>query len=74
MPWADAVLNPVNIRWSVGGDRYSLRDSDTRVLFVDDTFAPMVPALRERAPDLTTVVLHAATDRAARRVRWPTRT
>ncbi|ODU07475.1 MAG: fatty-acid--CoA ligase [Pseudonocardia sp. SCN 72-86] len=58
VPWADAVLNPVNIRWSPAEIAYSLRDSDTRVLLVDDMFAPMVPALREGAPDLD-VVIHA---------------
>ncbi len=56
VPWADAVLNPVNVRWSPAEIAYSLRDSDTRVLFVDDTFAPAVPALRAEHPDLTTVV------------------
>ena len=47
VPWAGAALNPVNIRWSVAEIAYSLVDSDTRVLFVDDAFAPMIPALRE---------------------------
>ena len=51
LPWAGAVVNPVNIRWSRS------RRSPTRwstatpgVLFVDDTFAPMVDALRRRVP------------------------
>ncbi|GAA1835441.1 long-chain fatty acid--CoA ligase [Pseudonocardia ailaonensis] len=56
VPWADAVLNPVNIRWSPVEIAYSLRDSGTRVLLVDDAFAPMIPALREAAPDLGTVI------------------
>jgi acyl-CoA synthetase (AMP-forming)/AMP-acid ligase II len=56
VPWADAVLNPVNVRWSVPEIAYSLRDSDSRVLLVDDTFAPMLPALREAVPDLATVI------------------
>ena len=56
VPWADAVLNPVNIRWSPVEIAYSLRDSDTHVLLVDDTFAPLIPALREAAPDLRTVI------------------
>ncbi|MCY1557411.1 Long-chain-fatty-acid--CoA ligase [compost metagenome] len=38
VPWADAVLNPVNIRWSAAEIIYSFDDSDTRVLIVDDTF------------------------------------
>jgi len=35
---------------------YSLADCDTRVLLVDDAFAPVIGELRERAPDLATVI------------------
>ncbi|WBQ03384.1 AMP-binding protein [Kribbella sp. CA-293567] len=56
VPWANAVLNPVNIRWSLAEIAYSLADCDTRVLFVDDAFAPMLPALRTAVPNLTTVI------------------
>jgi acyl-CoA synthetase (AMP-forming)/AMP-acid ligase II len=56
VPWADAVLNPVNVRWSAAEVAYSLRDSDSRVLLADDTFAPMMPALREACPGLATVI------------------
>jgi acyl-CoA synthetase (AMP-forming)/AMP-acid ligase II len=56
VPWADATVNPVNVRWSSAEIAYSLVDCDTRVLFVDDAFAPMVPALREEAPNLQTVI------------------
>jgi len=56
VPWANAVLNPVNSRWSAAEIGYSLRDSQTRVLLVDDVFAPMLPALREAVPDLATVI------------------
>ena len=56
VPWADAVLNPVNIRWSPAEIAYSLRDSDTRILLIDDAFAPMLPALRAAAPELATVI------------------
>ncbi|UMA66220.1 long-chain fatty acid--CoA ligase [Roseivivax marinus] len=44
--WAGGVLNPVNIRWSAAEIAYSLDDSETRILFVDDTFAPLVEELR----------------------------
>jgi acyl-CoA synthetase (AMP-forming)/AMP-acid ligase II len=53
VPWADAVLNPVNIRWSPAEIAYSLRDSDSRVLLVDDTFAGVVAEL---LPSLDTVI------------------
>lgn len=56
VPWADAVLNPVNIRWSPAEIAYSINDSDTRVLLVDDAFAPMVPTLHAQCERLTTVV------------------
>jgi long-chain acyl-CoA synthetase len=54
--WAGAVINPVNIRWSPAEIAYSLDDCDTRVLIVDDTFAPMVPGLREASKSLATVI------------------
>ncbi|MCR6486284.1 long-chain fatty acid--CoA ligase [Amycolatopsis sp. OK19-0408] len=52
VPWANAVLNPVNIRWSPAEIAYSLTESDTRVLLVDDAFAAMVPKLG----DIATVI------------------
>jgi acyl-CoA synthetase (AMP-forming)/AMP-acid ligase II len=56
VPWIGAALNPVNIRWSPVEISYSLAESDTRVLFVDDAFAAMIPALREQFAGLTTVI------------------
>jgi acyl-CoA synthetase (AMP-forming)/AMP-acid ligase II len=56
VPWAGAVVNPVNIRWSPAEIVYSLRDSGTTVLLVDDAFAPMVPALTAEVEALTAVV------------------
>jgi acyl-CoA synthetase (AMP-forming)/AMP-acid ligase II len=54
--WAGGVVNPINIRWSAAEIAYSLEDSGTEVLLVDDMFLPLVPAVREGAPVLTTVV------------------
>jgi acyl-CoA synthetase (AMP-forming)/AMP-acid ligase II len=56
VPWADAVLNPINTRWSDQEVAYCLNDSDSRVLLVDDALAPMVPALREQCAHLETVI------------------
>ncbi|HZQ85400.1 MAG TPA: long-chain fatty acid--CoA ligase [Acidimicrobiales bacterium] len=56
IPWANGVLNPVNIRWSAPEIVYSLVESDTAILFVDDAFAAAVPAIRDGHPGLTTVV------------------
>ncbi|AHH18637.1 putative fatty-acid--CoA ligase [Nocardia nova SH22a] len=54
--WIGAVVNPVNIRWSAAEIVYSLEDSDTRVLLVDDAFAKIVPALRDQCPGLATII------------------
>ncbi len=54
--WAGGVVNPVNIRWNPKEVAYSLDDCDTRVLIVDDTFAPMVGALRGLSKSLATVI------------------
>ena len=56
VPWADAVINPVNTRWSAAEIACSLDDCDTRVLLVDDHFAPMVADLRARSRSLATLV------------------
>jgi acyl-CoA synthetase (AMP-forming)/AMP-acid ligase II len=56
VPWAGAVLVPVNIRWSASEIGYALADSGARVLLVDDAFAAMLPQLRERYDALATVI------------------
>jgi acyl-CoA synthetase (AMP-forming)/AMP-acid ligase II len=56
VPWADAVVVPANTRWSAPEIAFSLVDSDTAVLVVDDSFAPMVESLRAEAPVLRTVI------------------
>jgi len=55
-PWADAVVNPVNIRWSPAEIGYSLADSQTRMLLLDDAFVGLVPAIRQQYAGLDTVV------------------
>ncbi|MFE3000990.1 long-chain fatty acid--CoA ligase [Nocardia sp. NPDC059246] len=56
VPWANAVLNPVNTRWSPAEIAYSLQDSSTRVLLMDDTFTAMLPAIRAAYDGLETVI------------------
>ncbi|MFE3060400.1 long-chain fatty acid--CoA ligase [Nocardia sp. NPDC059239] len=56
VPWADAVVNPVNVRWSTAEIVYSFVDSGTTVLFIDDTFAPLLPAIRQQYRGLIAVV------------------
>ena len=56
VPWIGAVVNPVNIRWSPAEIAYSLLDSQTRVLLVDDAFAPALPAIKAQYGGLETIV------------------
>jgi len=44
--WIGAASNPVNIRLAPPEIAYTLDNSASAVLFVDDTFAKMLPALR----------------------------
>ena len=45
--WAGAAVVPMNTRWSAPENAYALKDAGARVLFVDDAFAPMLPAMTE---------------------------
>ncbi len=44
--WAGAALNPVNIRLAAPEIAYTLDDSASRILLVDDTFSKILPGLR----------------------------
>lgn len=41
VPWMGGVLVPLNIRWSLKENAYSIEDSGSTVLFVDDAFLEM---------------------------------
>lgn len=56
VPWGGGVLNPCNIRWSAAEIAYSLNDSGSTILLVDDMFVPMVSQLRHEAGILREVV------------------
>ena len=56
VPWAGGVVNPVNTRWSVREIAFSLVDSGTRILFVDDAFAGALPELSREGDPLAWVV------------------
>lgn len=56
VPWADAVLNPVNVRWSPAEIAYALEESRTTTLFVDDSFVATIPAVRAAGAEISTVV------------------
>ena len=54
--WAGGCVVPMNARWTAAENAYSLRDSGAEILFVDSTFAPLLPAIREETPDLKHVI------------------
>ncbi|MFV0934178.1 long-chain-fatty-acid--CoA ligase [Pseudomonas jessenii] len=56
VPWADAVLNPVNIRWTAAEIIYSLDDSETSVLIVDETFKELGSKVANAAKTVGTVI------------------
>jgi acyl-CoA synthetase (AMP-forming)/AMP-acid ligase II len=56
VPWAGAVLVPLNIRWSPAEDVYAINDSGAKVLLVDDAFAAMLGAIREKIPSVQAVI------------------
>lgn len=53
--WLGAVVNPINIRWSAQEIAYSLDDSSTALLFVDDGYAHLGPELEILSASLKAV-------------------
>ena len=56
VPWGGGVLNPCNTRWSAAEILYSLDDSGSTILLVDETFRPLVEQLRRDSRALREVV------------------
>ncbi|MBB3013250.1 long-chain-fatty-acid--CoA ligase [Cupriavidus alkaliphilus] len=56
VPWAGAVLNPVNFRWSAAEILYSLNDSASSVLIVDDPFTAVARQVAADCPTLRHVI------------------
>ncbi|MEL6258186.1 MAG: long-chain-fatty-acid--CoA ligase [Pseudomonadota bacterium] len=54
--WAGGVVVPMNVRWSAAENAYSLNDAGAEILFIDQAFAPMLPAFRETVPNLKHVI------------------
>ena len=54
VPWAGGVVNPCNIRWSPAEIVYSLDDSGSTILLVDDAFLPLVQKLRAETQSVKT--------------------
>jgi hypothetical protein len=43
----------VNIRWNATEIGFTLRDSGSRMLLVDDSYVPLVPRLRAECPEIS---------------------
>jgi acyl-CoA synthetase (AMP-forming)/AMP-acid ligase II len=56
VPWAGAVVVPLNTRWSEAELAYALNDCGGVMLFVDDAFLNCVAPLREQVGSLRAVV------------------
>ena len=54
--WADGVVVPMNIRWSVAENLYSIEDSTPEVLLVDDIFLPHARAICEQTDQIKHVI------------------
>jgi acyl-CoA synthetase (AMP-forming)/AMP-acid ligase II len=56
VPWAGGVVTPLNTRWSAAEILYALDDSQTSVILVDATFAPLITSLNDRVSGLKAVI------------------
>ncbi|KXX58934.1 long-chain-fatty-acid--CoA ligase [Rhodococcus sp. LB1] len=56
VPWAGAVLAPLNIRWAAPENLFALNDFRAKVLLVDDEFLDQATELHRNCPDLTTLI------------------
>lgn len=50
--WADAVVVPMNTRWSVAEHIYSIEDAGASLLFIDDAFLAAGIAVRDACPQI----------------------
>lgn len=56
VPWGGGVLNPCNTRWSAAEIVYSLNDSESTILLVDETFRAMAEGFRAQVATVREVV------------------
>lgn len=56
VPWGGGVLNPCNIRWSANEIVYSLDDSGSTILIVDEYFSPLAQQIRGQSAALREVI------------------
>jgi acyl-CoA synthetase (AMP-forming)/AMP-acid ligase II len=56
IPWIGGVVVPLNTRWSLKENVYSLDNSESSVLFVDDAFLEMGKALAEQCEQIRLII------------------
>lgn len=56
VPWGGGAVVPLNTRWSVKENAYSLKDSGTKILLVDDAFLPQVEGLKKEDISVETYI------------------
>ena len=56
VPWAGAAVNPINIRLAPPEIAFTLNDSGSKILFIDDTFSALLPILRPQLESIKHVV------------------
>jgi acyl-CoA synthetase (AMP-forming)/AMP-acid ligase II len=56
VPWAGAVVVPLNTRWSPPENIYAINDSGASVLLVDDTFAALATSIRAEIASVIAVI------------------
>jgi len=56
IPWAGAVMVPLNIRWSVKENLYSLNDSECSILLFDDAFIDTATELLKQSDQIKHMV------------------
>ena len=62
IPLLGALIVPMNFRWHVNEMAFTLNDSESACLFVDQVLAPLAPKLRELVPGLKHVIYFAPED------------
>lgn len=56
VPWAGGMIVPINIRLAPPEIIFTLNDSGTKLLVVDDTFAALLPALKDKMDTVTHII------------------
>mgnify|MGYP001063345642 CR=1 FL=1 len=56
VPWAGAMVVPINVRLAAPEIVFTLNDSESKILIIDDAFAGMLPALKGKLGTVSTIV------------------